>query len=119
LRICGRRFLAGRRPLPWYERSSLGAAFQRSQHEVQVQATGQALGEVQNEIIAHTNDLIGKIEHKLFTLVERRFGELMGRLDGFLPERPRPKDFRFANERDDGPTDLPNPLTPRRRVLDS
>jgi hypothetical protein len=40
-----------------------------------------------------------------------------------MPDRPRPaaKDFRFAGERerDDEPVDLPNPLQPRRRVLDS
>jgi hypothetical protein len=64
---------------------------------------------------------IGKIERELFTLIDRRFGELQGRLDAFMPDRPRPKDFKFAGEaRDDGPVDLPNPLVPpRRRVLDS
>jgi hypothetical protein len=86
---------------------------------VQIEATGQALGEVHAEIKA----AIGKIERELFTLVERRFGALQGRLDAFMPDRPRPqpKDFRFAGERerDDGSVDLPNPLTPRRRVLDS
>jgi hypothetical protein len=55
------------------------------------------------------------VQNELFSTVERRFGELMGRLDAFMPERPRAKDFKFAGEReDDGPLDLPNPLRPRR-----
>jgi hypothetical protein len=80
-------------------------------------AIGRALGETVNDLHA----AITKVQNELFTLVERRFGELMGRLDGILPERPRPKDFKFAGERDagerdEGPVDLPNPLTARRRL---
>jgi hypothetical protein len=85
-----------------------------AQHECQIAATGEALGET----IKDMHDAIKKIETELFGLVERRFGELMGRLDGILPDSPRPKDFKFASERDDV-LDLPNPLSPRRRVLDS
>jgi hypothetical protein len=64
-------------------------------------------------------DAIKKVEHELFILVEKRFTELQTRLDVIMPERPRPKDFKFAGEHDEGLVDLPNPLTPRRRVLDS
>jgi hypothetical protein len=85
--------------------------------------TGQALGTASDKIVGEFETAIRKIEHDLFTTVDRRFGELQGRLDGLMSlERPRPKDFKFAGERerDDGPLDLPNPLTPpRRRVLDS
>jgi hypothetical protein len=43
----------------------------------------------------------------------------MGRLDALVPPEQR-RNFRFANEPDpDGVVDLPNPLAPRRRVLDS
>jgi len=86
-------------------------------HECLIAATGEALGDLRGEFFAETKKAIDKIQTELFGLVERRFGELMGRLDGFLPERPRGKDFRFAGERDDGALDLPNPL--RRRLLDS
>jgi len=89
-----------------------------AQHECQIAATGEALGDWGDKIVAHAEKLVGEVQRELFGLVERRFGELMGRLDGFLPERPR-RDFKFASERDDGPLDLPNPLTPRRRVLNS
>jgi chromosome segregation ATPase len=83
-------------------------------YDVQMAAIGRVLGEVTND--AH--DAIKKMQNELFTLVERRFGELMGRLDGILPESSRGKEFRFAGERDDNsPVDLPNPL--RRRMLDS
>jgi hypothetical protein len=91
-----------------------------ARYEVVMAAAGEALGQVQNEILNHVSDAINKVERELFALVERRFGELMGRLDGFLPEQPRPKDFKFAGERaDDGPVDLPNPFPARRRTLDS
>jgi DNA anti-recombination protein RmuC len=84
-------------------------------HECQIEAGGIALGEMLEKVIDHSEKMVRKVEHELFSLVERRFGELRGRLDGLLlPERPRPKDFKFAGERDDGgPLDLPNPL-PRR-----
>jgi hypothetical protein len=83
-------------------------------YEGQMDAIGRALGETVNDL----HDVIKQVQNELFALVERRFGELMGRLDGILPERPRPKDFKFAGERDDNsPVDLPNPL--RRRTLDS
>jgi hypothetical protein len=91
-----------------------------AQHEVLIEATGQALGQITDKIATDLEASISKVQTELFGAIERRFGELMGRLDGFLPERPRPKDFKFAGERDgDGPLDLPNPLASRRRVLDS
>jgi hypothetical protein len=91
-----------------------------AQHECQIAATGQALGEMLEKVVAHGEEMVRKVERELFALVERRFGKLMGRLDGILPESSRAKDFKFASERDnDGPLELPNPLSPRRRVLDS
>jgi len=64
--------------------------------------------------LAAIEGLLDALERKLFVSIERRFGEAMGRLDAISPDaRSRSKDYKFANERDDGgPVDLPNPLTP-------
>jgi hypothetical protein len=87
-----------------------------AQHECQIEATGQALGGTAKDLEA----TIKKIEHELFSLVERRFAALEARLDIFMPESSRSKDFKFASERVGGDggadvIDLPNPL--RRRGL--
>jgi hypothetical protein len=62
--------------------------------------------------------MIREIEHDLLALVERRFGELTGRLDAIAPDaRARPaKEFKFASEGSAEPLDLPNPIAPRRRL---
>jgi hypothetical protein len=58
--------------------------------------------------------MVTQIEDQLFTLVERRFAELMGRIDAIAPDARRAKEFRFAaeksNDGDDAVVDLPNPL---------
>ena len=78
--------------------------------EVVLAATGEALGKYGEKIVDHAERAIKQIQSELFVLVERRFGELQGRLDAILPDtRSRSKAFRFANE-DDTVTDLPNPL---------
>jgi DNA anti-recombination protein RmuC len=56
-----------------------------ARYETLIKASGEALGDSINDM----HDAIKKIETELFGLVERRFGELMGRLDVILPERPR------------------------------
>jgi hypothetical protein len=92
-----------------------------ARHEVIIGAAGEALGQVQDKILDHVDAAIRKVQNELFTLVERRFGELMGRFDAITTEaRSRSaRNFKFSNERDDdGPLELPNPLRPR-RVLDS
>jgi len=83
------------------------------QSNLMLEAAGQALGDISNKILDRVEGTVDKIESELRILTERRFGEAMGRLDAILPDRPRPrptKDFRFANETDDGVVDLPNPL---------
>jgi hypothetical protein len=94
-------------------RAELDALRQECDQRYNVQMA--AIGRVLDEVIDDMRDAIKKVEHELFILVEKRFTELQTRLDVIMPERPRPKDFKFAGERDDGPADLPNPLTPRRR----
>jgi uncharacterized protein YicC (UPF0701 family) len=84
-----------------------------ARYETLIKANGEALGHVQADVLSDMREAIKKIERELFTLVERRFGELMGRLDAIAPgQRGRDKSFRFANE----PEDLPNPLRPRRQL---
>jgi hypothetical protein len=79
-------------------------------HEVAIEATGQALGEYGDKIIDHAAKMIEEIKHMLSGAIERRCGELMGRLDALAPGAPsRSKSFKFANEPDDV-IDLPNPL---------
>lgn|SRR5262249_9446995 len=86
------------------------------QHEVALEATGEAIGEFSNKTVDYVEKMIKEIQNELFVLVERRFGELMGRLDAIVPDtrsRSRStKDFKFSNERsdDDDAIDLPNPL---------
>jgi hypothetical protein len=62
-------------------------------------------------VVAHTEKLVRDIQNKLTVAIERRFGELMGRLDTILPDsRSRAeKTFKFSSERDDGINDLPDP----------
>jgi hypothetical protein len=88
------------------------------QYEIMMGATGEALGEYGNKIADHTEKLVRGIQNELQVAVERRFGELMGRLDAILPDtrsRAEKTPFKFATE-DDGDVvnDLPNPSTVRK-----
>jgi hypothetical protein len=90
----------------------------RRQAAAQAEAVGEALGVHGDKIVDHIEKLVKQTQSDLFIAIERRFGEIMGRIDAILPDaRPRPqpaKDFRFANEYDEaGVIDLPNPLKPR------
>ena len=82
------------------------------QSEVRLEAVGEVIGEYSDRTIDHVEKLIKQIESQLWVAIERRFGELMGRIDAILPDaRARStKDFKSANEHDDI-VDLPNPLT--------
>jgi len=78
-------------------------------HEIALEAVGGALGEYGDKIVDHAEKRIK--EFQLAT--ERRYGELMGRIDALISGAPsRAKDFKFTNERDadSDPIDLPNPL---------
>jgi hypothetical protein len=83
-------------------------------HEVVLEATGQALGEVSDKACDWAEKLVRELKNEMTTSVARIHGEVMGRIDNLLPE-PRTSraksDFKFAAERDDGDViDLPNPL---------
>jgi hypothetical protein len=98
------------------------------QAEVHCEAVGEVIGTLQGEVADHVERVLKDIqsqyrgvEGELFRLVERRFGELAGRLDALAPDaKSRAKgEFQFANERperDDEPVELPNPLPTRRAI---
>lgn len=74
--------------------------------------------------LANIEGLLDALERKLHVSIERRYGEIQGRLDAIAPDaRSRSKEYRFANEKDDAVersagevVDLPNPLS-RRPVI--
>jgi hypothetical protein len=92
------------------ELSILRGEMQR-RSELQAEAVGEAIGVYSDKTIDYVEKAIKQIESQLWVAIERRYGELMGRLDAVLQDtRPRSsKDFRFANECDDV-VDLPKPL---------
>lgn len=88
-------------------------------NDVHTDAVGGALGELRGEVRDHIETVLKEIrteyrslESQLFQLVERKFGELAGRLDAAgVPDRSRAKadSFRFAGEKSNDDDDLPNP----------
>ena len=82
--------------------------------DLMLAAAGQALGDVSNRILDRVEAAVNKLEGDL----RRCFGEAQGRIDALASGAPsRPKDYKFANERDEGReekgvVDLPNPLRP-------
>jgi hypothetical protein len=84
-------------------------------HDVAIEACGQALGEIRRQVLDQMQSAVRDIHNELFSLIERRHAEVMGRIDAITPDRLRAnaKGFRFANERDEGRdtvVHLPNPL---------
>jgi hypothetical protein len=79
-------------------------------HEVAIEATGEGIGVYADKVIDRAEAMIREIRDLLTVAIERRFGELMGRMDALASgASPRSKGFKFANE-DDNVADLPNPL---------
>src|SRR6516164_1989428 len=60
------------------------------------EATGEALAEYSDKAFEHIDNVIKKTQSELFVLVERRFGEIMGRIDaiagGESRARSQPRD---------------------------
>jgi hypothetical protein len=76
-------------------------------HDIAIEAVGTVIAQHGDKLVDHSEELIKTVQRDLFALFERRFGELMGRLDVVLPE-PRSresKSFRFASERVDDDKD--------------
>jgi hypothetical protein len=82
-------------------------------HDVVLEATGSALGEISNKTCDWAEKLIRELQGEMTTSIARVHGELMGRIDNLMPEpRARAKfEFKFAAERDDSDivNDLPDP----------
>jgi len=70
-------------------------------HHVALEACGQALGETRRQVIDDMQTEVRAIHNQLLSLIERRYAEVMGRIDAIIPDRLRAnaKGFRFANER--------------------
>ena len=85
-----------------------------TQKQFLMDVTGQALGELSNKTCDLAERQINDLQRELTTTIARHYGELAGRIDALLatsPDaRPRSKDFKFSNERDDGIVDMPSPL---------
>jgi DNA repair exonuclease SbcCD ATPase subunit len=83
------------------------------------EGVGQALGAIRGQAIDHARDAVKEVENRLLGVVERRFGELLGRLDALEPQERRAKDFKFANEKvDAGPIDSSAPCVGAGRSTD-
>jgi hypothetical protein len=76
------------------------------QRDVVCEVANEAIEKVADKILDEVERRIRDVESKLFTTVDRRFGELMGRIDGLLDSRRSFK--RFANETTADVADLPN-----------
>ena len=85
-----------------------------AQKQLLLDATGEALGQLSNKTCDLAERQINDLQRELTTTIARHYGELAGRIDALLatsPDaRPRSKDFKFSNERDDGIVDMPSPL---------
>ena len=70
----------------------------------------QGAGRVEKTVEAR----VKRSEAEMCGKIRERFGELLGRLKALDPTLARAKaEFRFASERDDEITELPNPLPAR------
>jgi hypothetical protein len=84
------------------------------EREFVFEVVGTAIGEFSNKQLDHVEKAIKEIRNMLSVAIERRYGELMGRIDAILPDhRSRAeKSFKFSSERTDGGNllnDLPDP----------
>jgi hypothetical protein len=85
---------------------------------VHVEALGEVIAGLQHDVADQVEKVLTDmraqyrgLEADLFRLVERKFGELMGRLDAAGVPSRKGDVFRFASEKnDDDPVELPNPL---------
>jgi molecular chaperone DnaK (HSP70) len=80
------------------------------------EAVGQALEENAEASIGCIERAVKKVHDELFGLIERRFGELTGRVDALVGGGGKPRAEKFRSASGEKPVhDLPNPL-PRRAV---
>jgi hypothetical protein len=72
-------------------------------------------------VVAHSNTILDEVEAltqrmriELFDKIDSKLAALQARVEAVLPDRKGA--FRFAREREDEVTELPNPLPPRRAI---
>jgi hypothetical protein len=88
------------------------------QREVTSEAVGTVIGEYSDKIVDRAEKMVKEIRDMLTVSIERRFGELAGRIDAALPDhraRSTAREFRFSSERDD--VDIVNDLPSPREIV--
>jgi hypothetical protein len=84
-------------------------------HEAALEAAGEVVGQYADKTFELAERTIKAVRDLLTVTIERRFGELMGRIDAMLPDHRSQsrseKRFEFASEKDDSDllNDLPSP----------
>jgi hypothetical protein len=86
-----------------------------ARHEAALEAAGEVIGQYSDKTFDLAERTIKEMRDLLTVAMERKYGELMGRIDAMLPDyrsRSRSeKRFEFASEKDDGDllNNLPSP----------
>jgi hypothetical protein len=93
----------------------------QAQHEISTEAVGTAIGQYGERVFADAEQLSREVQHDLVLLIEKRFAELLARINTIGSQTPneRKKDFRFANEPapENEPVDLPGGFLQRKTTL--
>jgi hypothetical protein len=101
-------------------RADMGAEFESVRAEMTArqeclsEAVGQVLEENAEAAVDCIERAVKKVHNELFSLIERRFGELTGRVDALMGSSGKARSEKFRSK--ESPVDLPNPL-PRGRGL--
>jgi hypothetical protein len=72
----------------------------QAQHEISTEAVGTAIGQYGERVFTDAEQLSREVQHDLVMLIEKRFSELLTRIDTIrsqAPQEPK-KEFRFASE---------------------
>jgi hypothetical protein len=83
----------------------------QQQHEISTEAVGTAIGQYGERVFTDAEELTRELRHDLVMLIEKRFSELLTRIDTVgsqAPSEPR-KDFKFASEQQAGDTKQADP----------
>jgi hypothetical protein len=83
----------------------------QAQHEISTEAVGTAIGQYGERVFADAEQLSREVQHELVLLIEKRFSELLTRIDTIgsqAPSEPR-KDFKFTSEQQAGDTKPADP----------
>jgi hypothetical protein len=95
------------------ELANLRAELDQRRH-AEFEAIAEAAVDHSNNILDRVEALTQRMRAELFDKIDSKFAALQARVDAVLPETKCA--FRFARERDDEVSELPNPLPPRRAI---